>query len=79
MPVTPNSPMIGKTCEVCGGPATHYYGYATICCDCHTGEPGGGLYTREQADRIHEGLDPFPEPTDRDCGAEGDGPREEPW
>jgi hypothetical protein len=61
MPVTPNEACVGKFCGMCGGPATHAYGLTWLCCDCHTGEPGGGIYTREQAERIHRGEDPCPE------------------
>jgi hypothetical protein len=43
----------GKPCEVCGNPATHIYGAAVICCDCHVGEAGGGVFTREQAEKEH--------------------------
>lgn len=43
----------GKPCEICGGPATHYYGTQLICCDCHVGEIGTGLFTREQAELEH--------------------------
>jgi hypothetical protein len=57
MPVTPWREAAGKICGMCGGPATHAYGLVWLCCDCHAGE---GLWTREQAEKIHRGEDPFP-------------------
>jgi hypothetical protein len=43
----------GKLCEICGGPATHYYGNSIICCSCHVGEKDGGIYTAAQAAEAH--------------------------
>lgn len=60
MPMTPWSEMIGKHCQMCGGPATHYYGNMIICCCCHVGVPEGGILTRAMAEKVHRGEDPFP-------------------
>lgn len=54
MPVTPWEAVAGHKCEECGGPATHIYGWSYLCCDCHTGEKDGGLYTQEEAKQHHE-------------------------
>jgi hypothetical protein len=59
MPMTPWSEVVGKMCSMCDGPATHIYGNIYICCDCHTGEIGGGLVDREMAEKIHRGEDPL--------------------
>jgi hypothetical protein len=59
MPMTEWQEAKGATCALCQGPATHYYGDIWICCDCHVGVPGGGLFTREEAEKIHRGEDPF--------------------
>ncbi len=53
MPCTGWKDVAGHTCDCCGGPATHIYGTAYLCCDCHTGEKNGGLFTREQAEAEH--------------------------
>lgn len=54
MPVTGWKDVAGKACELCGGPATHYYGTALICCSCHVGEKDGGLVTEAQAKAEHQ-------------------------
>lgn len=61
MPISEWDEMKGLYCLSCGGPATHYYGNTILCCDCHAGE-GGGILTREQAELLHRGLSPFPQP-----------------
>ncbi len=43
----------GLACQICGGPATHYYGDVLICCGCHIGDKDGGIYTEEQAKEWH--------------------------
>jgi hypothetical protein len=53
MPMSSWEDVAGKTCEICGNPATHYYGWTLICCDCHVGEKDGGLFTKEQAQEEH--------------------------
>jgi hypothetical protein len=53
MPVTGWEDVAGYRCVTCGGPATHIYGTVYWCCSCHTGEEGGGLFTREEAQREH--------------------------
>jgi hypothetical protein len=63
MPVTPWKEAFGKTCGMCGGPATHAYGLMWLCCDCHAGE---GIWTREQAEKIHRGEDPYPNASEWD-------------
>lgn len=54
MPVTGWEEVAGKPCQMCGGPATHFYGDVVICCDCHVGEVGGGLFSRDQAEEEHK-------------------------
>ena len=54
MPTTPWDDVAGVTCQCCGlNPATHIYGDLYICCDCHTGEKDGGLFTAEEAAAAH--------------------------
>jgi hypothetical protein len=43
----------GKACQICGDPATHYYGDMLICCGCHVGEKDGGLFTKAEAEEQH--------------------------
>ena len=50
MPATPWEEIRGYNCVECGGPATHCYGNAPLCCKCHAG-PGSGLISREEAER----------------------------
>jgi len=42
----------GLSCQICGGPATHHYGYMIICCDCHAGKDNG-CYNRADAEAEH--------------------------
>jgi len=35
----------GWACCKCGGPATHFYGAVTLCCQCH----GGEIVSKEEA------------------------------
>jgi hypothetical protein len=57
MPVTTWEEIAGYACSSCGKPATHFYGMAipehAVCCDCHTGSFGGGLYTAKEAADAH--------------------------
>ncbi|KKM22430.1 hypothetical protein LCGC14_1625380 [marine sediment metagenome] len=53
MPVTLWSEVVGHECVQCGGPATHIYGYAYLCCDCHAGKDLG-IVTRLQAQVMHD-------------------------
>jgi hypothetical protein len=50
MPVTTWDEIRGYNCVGCGHAATHFYGNAPLCCDCHT-DGAGGLVSREEAER----------------------------
>lgn len=55
MPVTGWADVAGKTCDQCQvNPATHLYGSILLCCQCHTGDPEGGLFSPEEARVAHE-------------------------
>lgn len=54
MPMTGWKDVAGKVCQICGKPATHYYGDMIICCACHAGEEDGGLFTHEEAAAAHK-------------------------
>ena len=53
MPMSTWEEVAGLACQVCGGPATHFYGDMVICCGCHVGEPDGGIYNAQQARQEH--------------------------
>ena len=54
MPLTPWVEIVGHRCMECGGYATHWFGPAALCCDCH----GGGLVSQAEAQVMHtQGID----------------------
>jgi hypothetical protein len=51
MPMSEWSEVVGRKCDECKvNPATHLYGSAYLCCQCH----GGNLYTPEEAQAEHD-------------------------
>jgi hypothetical protein len=55
MPMTLWSEIAGHRCSMCDGPATHFYGNTTLCCECHIGMPDEGVrpQTKEELEKIH--------------------------
>lgn len=56
MPLTQwNDVPRGQLCELpnCTNYATHFYGGAWICCECHAGEDGNPLFTNTDAEKYH--------------------------
>lgn len=56
MPMTPIQYMIGINCVDCGKPASHYYGFFPLCCQCH----GGHILSEKETYEIHSNwpIDP---------------------
>ena len=50
MPITAWYDIAGLKCDWCGAPATHFYGTATLCCQCH----GGNVYSVEETKLAHD-------------------------
>jgi hypothetical protein len=49
MPMTPWEFIIGLNCGNCGKPATHFYGFYPLCCQCH----GGDMFSEEETYETH--------------------------
>ena len=49
MPMTSWEEIAGEKCAMCERPASHFYGWTPLCCQCH----GGNIFTAKETAEAH--------------------------